>query len=489
MAIDPSIAMGYRGLGELPNPMNQLAQVSQIQSSQRQGEMAQMQIQQMRRDETALTQFYANVAKNGGPTNPDEIENAMINSGVRDIVNSGLTARMTRSKLENQQKQFAGIMGARMPTGAPMAAPDLAQGNALMPTPRASAPSVNVLGGGGANNAAEIAFKQQQRDALIGMGTTQSIAAAKAIDADIALLARKPSYQNVPGVGLVNTDDRSVVMASVESTDPVIKQYNLAVSQGFKGSILDYKREIARAGRTPAAPRPEQPPVAVIDDTGKTVYVSREEALSRRMTPANAGESLPPKEIQKRESVYPAATSAVKGFESKSEAFIKDLKALRNHPGLSSITGIAAGRLPGVTAEGRAAQALYDKVVAKGGFQALQDLRDASKTGGALGNVSNREGQQLTASFAAIDRRQDAPDVQAAIDGAIAGVEGARIRTREAYDDTYSYKSAAGQAAPSPAAATIPQAAIDALNAGVGTPAQFDAQFGAGAAARVKGKK
>lgn len=356
MAIDPSIAMGYRGLGELPNPMNQLAQVSQIQSSQRQGEMAQMQIQQMRRDETALTQFYANVAKNGGPTNPDEIENAMINSGVRDIVNSGLTARMTRSKLENQQKQFAGIMGARMPTGAPMAAPDLAQGNALMPTPRASAPSVNVLGGGGANNAAEIAFKQQQRDALIGMGTTQSIAAAKAIDADIALLARKPSYQNVPGVGLVNTDDRSVVMASVESTDPVIKQYNLAVSQGFKGSILDYKREIARAGRTPAAPRPEQPPVAVIDDTGKTVYVSREEALSRRMTPANAGESLPPKEIQKRESVYPAATSAVKGFESKSEAFIKDLKALRNHPGLSSITGIAAGRLPGVTAEGRAAR-------------------------------------------------------------------------------------------------------------------------------------
>jgi hypothetical protein len=207
------------------------------------------------------------------------------------------------------------------------------------------------------------------------------------------------------------------------------------------------------------------------------------------MTPANAGEGLPPKEIQKRESVYPTATSAVKGFESKSEAFIKDLKALRNHPGLSSITGIAAGRLPGVTAEGRAAQALYDKVVAKGGFQALQDLRDASKTGGALGNVSNREGQQLTASFAAIDRRQDAPDVQAAIDGAIAGVEGARIRTREAYDDTYSYKNPAGQAASSPAAATIPQAAIDALNAGKGTLAEFDAQFGAGAAARVKGKR
>ena len=250
------------------------------------------------------------------------------------------------------------------------------------------------------------------------------------------------------------------------------------------------KTRIALASRPPAAPRAESPTEKVIDPaTGKQIIVSREEAISRRMTPAAAGESLPPKEIQKRESVYPTATSAVKGFEAKSESFVKDLKALRDHPGLSSITGILAGRIGGVTADGRAAQALYDKVVAKGGFQALQDLRDASKTGGALGNVSNREGQQLTSSFAAIDQRQDAKDVRAAIDGAIAGVEGARIRTREAYDDTYSYKNPAGQVTPSPAAATIPQAAIDALNAGVGTPAQFDAQFGAGAAARVKGKK
>ena len=119
----------------------------------------------------------------------------------------------------------------------------------------------------------------------------------------------------------------------------------------------------------------------------------------------------------------------------------------------------------------------------------MQDLRDASKTGGALGNVSNQEGKQLTASFAAIDRRQAAADVRAAINQAIDDIEGARTRTREAYDSTYSYKNPAGQTAPSPAAATIPQAAIDALNAGVGTPAQFDAQFGAGAAARVKGKK
>jgi hypothetical protein len=155
---------------------------------------------------------------------------------------------------------------------------------------------------------------------------------------------------------------------------------------------------------------------------------------------ANA-ELLTPKEKQKREAGYPQATSAISSFETKADSFVKDIEKLRDSPGLSEITGFAAGRLPGLTANGRAAQALYDKIVAKGGFQALQDLRDASKTGGALGNVSNQEGKQLTASFAAIDRRQDAKDVKAALDQAIGDIQGSKTRLREAYDMTYSYKA------------------------------------------------
>ena len=189
-----------------------------------------------------------------------------------------------------------------------------------------------------------------------------------------------------------------------------------------------------------------QPPVAIVDPvTGKQVYVTRNQAMGQ--TPAAAMESLPPKEIQKREASFPQATSSIKGFEAKSDNFIKDLIALRDDPGLENITGAIYGRTGSVTREGSRAQALYDKVVAKGGFQALQDMRDASKSGGALGNVSNQEGKQLQASVAAIDRRQNSADVKAALDQLISDIQGSKTRMREAYDTTYQYKSG-GTSAP-----------------------------------------
>jgi hypothetical protein len=163
--------------------------------------------------------------------------------------------------------------------------------------------------------------------------------------------------------------------------------------------------------------------------------------LAASMKEAASTELLTPKEKQKREAAFPQATSAIKGFETKADSFVNDIKKLRDDPGLAEITGIAAGRLPGITANGRRAQALYDKIVAKGGFQALQDMRDMSKTGGALGNVSNQENTQLKASFAAIDRRQDAKDVKAALDQVIGDIEGSKARLKEAYDMTYSYKA------------------------------------------------
>ena len=167
--------------------------------------------------------------------------------------------------------------------------------------------------------------------------------------------------------------------------------------------------------------------------------------------------ALAPKDLQAREAKFPQATSSVKTFDSSADELVRDLTALKNSPGLSSITGVAAGRMPGLTSEGRAAEALYKKIQARGGFSELQNLRNASPTGGALGNVSNQEGQQLKSAFAAIDRTQDAPDVIRAIDDAITKVQGGKQRIRDAYDMTYEYK---GGGTPS---GTAPKGAADPL--------------------------
>jgi hypothetical protein len=182
---------------------------------------------------------------------------------------------------------------------------------------------------------------------------------------------------------------------------------------------------------------------------------------------------LSPKDKQKREAAYPKATSGLKAFDDTSNSLIKDLAELRDHPGLSSITGIAAGRAPGITKNGRAAQALYDKIVARGGFQALTDLKAA---GGTLGAVSNQEGTQLKDSWAAINRTQDADDVRKALDQALATVQTSKDRIRDEYESTYEYRNtvprsnAASSAAPAtPNAATVnikSNAEYDALPSG-----------------------
>ena len=235
--------------------------------------------------------------------------------------------------------------------------------------------------------------------------------------------------------------------------------YDVSKAQGYKGTFLDYKKELALAGRTPAAAAAAQPPVAVVDPTtGKPVYVSRERAIAEGMTPASAQEGLAPKEIQQREAKYPQATSAIKTFESKTDSLVADLQKLANHPGLSGISGLIYGRTLAVTKEARAAQALYDSIVARGGFAELQAMRASSPTGGALGNVSNQEGQYLRDAFAPINRTQDTGDLKKALINAADVAVASKQRMRDAYDMTYDYKT--GGAPPSQAKPAAGQNAL-----------------------------
>ena len=174
-------------------------------------------------------------------------------------------------------------------------------------------------------------------------------------------------------------------------------------------------------------------------------------ALENRLKESGVpGVQLSKKEMQVRDAAFPKATVAVKAFEADADEMIDRLTRLRNHPGLESITGLVYGHTPSVTEDGRAAEVLYNTIIAKGGFQALNDVRLASPTGGALGAVSNQEGKQLKEAFSEINRIMDASDVQAAIDRTIQKLTASKSRVREGYDLTYEYRTSTAPTTPPP---------------------------------------
>ena len=68
MAFDPSIILGYRGV-EIPNQLAQYAQMAQVENAQRQGEVAQMQLEQLKQDRVEMLGFQKFLADSGD--NPD----------------------------------------------------------------------------------------------------------------------------------------------------------------------------------------------------------------------------------------------------------------------------------------------------------------------------------------------------------------------------------------------------------------------------------
>ena len=75
-------------------------------------------------------------------------------------------------------------------------------------------------------------------------------------------------------------------------------------------------------------------------------------------------------------------------------------------------------------------------------------MRASSPTGGALGNVSNQEGQYLRDAFAPINRTQDTADLSRSLREAAGATRSSKQRVREAYDMTYDYKTQGGSAKP-----------------------------------------
>jgi hypothetical protein len=273
-----------------------------------------------------------------------------------------------------------------------------------------------------------------------------------------------------------------------EVKDPLIRQYEYAQGQGFKGSLFDYKRSIAEAGRPPAAPRQPSAP-APLERVFDTVTNSQE-LVDRADIRANPGRYKPLGAEEKLRNIPETINKGLTGNVASISQIDRAIEAVTKNP---SAVGLK-GNLP---------QTILNKAYPEG-VEARALVTDVGSA-----KVHDRSGAAVAASEAPRlmpfipQATDDAETVIKKLKQLKTQIEIEQSGILDFYSQEQGYKpslyhkrqsasvESAAPSAAAPAAAktpsSIPKEAIDFLKKGLGTREQFDAQFGAGSAKRVLG--
>ena len=260
------------------------------------------------------------------------------------------------------------------------------------------------------------------------------------------LLPKEDSRYNVPGVGLV--DAAGKVIVSSTSTPKNIA--NINPNDFTPASIQKFSQSGNYADLVSKKPVGTGEGAATKAPAGYR-YTKTGDLEAIPGGPAAASESLSPKEIQKREAALPQARQSVKSVSNTMSVIGQTVDSLLANPdGINGITGLVYGITPAITGPARKAKAELDQLKNLAFIQGITELRAASKTGAAVGNVSNREGDRFENLKASLDRQQDKDDLIAALKKLKQQAELTSQFMSEAFDETYSYKSG-GTSAPAAA--------------------------------------
>lgn len=137
-------------------------------------------------------------------------------------------------------------------------------------------------------------------------------------------------------------------------------------------------------------------------------------------------------------------TAAVTSSMSAMDRLAIAANEAMNHPGLAGTAGIR-GVVPNIPGSQAAdAAALMNTLKSQVAFGVLQDMRNNSKTGGALGNVSDAEGKRLEANLAALEKSQSVEQLRDNLKKIIDYTQGAKDRLGKAYNLRYSTAQGSG---------------------------------------------
>ena len=195
----------------------------------------------------------------------------------------------------------------------------------------------------------------------------------------------------------------------------------------------------------------------------------------------------------KQQGMYNADTATMQSSFSDLDRLATSANELMAHKGLEGITGIRGSfpNMPGGQAAD--AEAKLNTLKSQVAFGVLQAMRNASKTGGALGNVSDAEGRRLEANLAALEKAQSIDQFKESLGKIVQFANTAKDNLGNAYQMKYNGREGMqpSPAAPAPAASpssAIPKEAVDYLKANPIMRQAFDMKYSAGASARVLGR-
>jgi hypothetical protein len=344
-------------------------------------------------------------------------------------------------------------------SGNQMAAPQLPDVNAMMQTRTAGMENIYAIE---QQRAAQAQAAQKEQEAALvdalapayatafkGGGTKESITAAynllppeiqPGVKGQIDKLMVMPSDDlrlSALEASLAGSDAGRTLLDRIPTE---IQRINAEIQRGqLEVSRANAAREAAGVG----VPKPMSAYEAA--QTGlreREVAIKEEEAAAREETGG-----IDPKVKLKLDQAYPQATRALQSSVTSLDQDIQDVeKLLTDDVGLKAITGYLGAYTPNVFKDATRAQALLDKIMSGAGFSALQAMRDASPTGGALGNVSNQEGAKLEKSVAAFSQAQDYDDFREALRQYLIDLKTAQGNVQSAFDETYSYRGDAPSA-------------------------------------------
>lgn len=215
-----------------------------------------------------------------------------------------------------------------------------------------------------------------------------------------------------------------------QQADPItgkVNQLNSIANTQSPDSIANNQRMAAEG----AANRANQLTIANNRNSSETGKVPS----GYRMTPDGNLQAIPggPADL-KLAGAFNQDTAALTGSTNSFDRLSTAANELLNAKGLSGITGIK-GSFPNVPGTSAAdAQAKLDTLKSQVGFGVLQDMRNNSKTGGALGSVSDAEGKRLEANLAALDKAQSEGQMRESLQKIIDYSEQAKGRLRDAYN-------------------------------------------------------